>query len=103
MCGEEGCQSVKLLISEQGGKLSLTSSWVLPEQGKSLGLQAVKACTPPQVLMFQCGFPGSTDLCGIGTRGRQGRQENGTCVLSRGMTQHPCEFQDFKGELVTFL
>lgn len=40
---------------------------------------------------------------GAGEEQGQGRQENGACVLSRETAQHPFEFQDFKGESVTFL
>lgn len=72
---------MRLLVSEWGGKLRLTSSWVLPERGKFLRLQAVKACTPLQVFMFQCGFPGSTDPCGIERRAGTGEAgEWGLCA-----------------------
>lgn len=97
MYREEGCQSVRLLISEWGRKLSLTSSWVLPEQRKSLTVQALKACTPPQVFLFQCGFTDSlTDLCGSGGRAGAGEAgEWGLCTQQGDSTR--LSFKILKG------
>lgn len=78
---------MRLLISEWGGKLSLTSSWVLPEQGKSLRLQALKACTPHRCSCFSVVFLVQQTFVASGEEQGRGRQENGACVLSRGTAQ----------------
>lgn len=55
------------------------------------------------MFMFQCRFPGSTDLCGIGRKAGAGEAGEWSLCAQQETPPQPFEFQDFEGELMTFL